>query len=293
MAFSILYVLNIKNSMKKTLIIALCVVVFGLVSFKTITNVIAEQGGFSPDSGATSRIGTLSGLLTTSGYGSDTNTPNWGSMWNRIYTSAMWTPSDTTATVADVASGKTFYAGNNRTKITGTLVAAPAIDYSLQKNATKDNYLGTYTAEEASWSDVGTYALGSTGLSSGLVRLDGRTGLKWSASSTATNITNSFTLSADGARPTGGNAIAFCNGLNSASFGGKTNWYLPTQAELMQAYIDGIYSQNTSFGTTNYFWSSSEVSDYSAYAWRVYLYSGYTRDVNKTSDGAVRCVSRD
>jgi hypothetical protein len=283
--------------MKKTIVIILCIVVFGLVSIKTITTVIAEQGGSSPESGVTSRIGTLVNDLVTKGYGSTSagSWGNWGNMLNRIYSASIWTPtaSSNGATAANVASGYKFFQGANRQELTGTLVAAPAIDYSLQKNATMDDYLGTYKGEESTWTDVGTYAVGSTGLSSGLVRLDGRTGLKWSASSTATNITNSFTLSADGARPTGGNAIAFCNGLNSASFGGKTNWYLPTQKELLQAYIDGMYSQNSSFGTTIYFWSSSEVSNGSTYAWGVYLDDGYTVGSNKTDGRAVRCVSRD
>jgi hypothetical protein len=264
------------KNFKKTIFVIACLIVSAFVLFRAGTLVLAEQGGSSPESGATSRLKTLSDALIASSYGSTAAGAwgDWGAMWNRIYSSATWTATLGDAVIGDVLVGKKFYAGANRTLQTGT--AAAPIDYSLQWLETKDDYLGTYKAEESTWTEVSgsPFAVGATGLATGKVKLDARTGLKWSASSTSTTITNSFNAATDGVRPTGGNAIAFCDGLNSATFGGKTNWYLPTQKELMQAYIDGIYSQDTVFGTTNTFWSSSEQSNNSTTAWYVYLYNG-------------------
>lgn len=275
------------------------IMMLSLVSLVAVkTTVLAEQTGSSPESGATSRIKTAYDWLVAKGtnYGaadaSDWSN-NWGSMWNRIMESAAWEP-DGTATEADVASTKTFYAGNgDRTIKTGT--APPAFDYSTQKLATKDDWFGTYKAEESSWTAVsGSPFAGfaALDLDSGTVKQDSRTGLWWSASST-TYLTNQFTLSADGARPTGGQAIAFCDALNTASYGGKTDWYLPTQKELMTAYINGIYSQDPTFVPTSLFWSSSEVSDLSNAAWRVLLANGYSSGNAKGSVNSVRCVRRD
>lgn len=271
-----------------------------LVSLVAVkTTVLAEQTGSSPESGATSRIKTAYDWLVAKGanYGATDASDwsnNWGSMWNRIMESAAWEP-DGTATEADVASTKTFYAGNgDRTIKTGT--APPAVDYSTQKLATKDDWFGTYKAEESSWTAVsGSPFAGfaALNLDSGTVKQDSRTGLWWSASST-TYPTNQFTLSADGARPTGGQAIAFCDALNTASYGGKTDWYLPTQKELMTAYINGIYSQDPTFATTSNFWSSTEYSVNSGNAWSVNLYDGNAVNFHfKGNAYSVRCVRRD
>ena len=71
-------------------------------------------------------------------------------------------------------------------------------------------------------------------LDSGEVKRDNRTGLWWSDCSsvggTPSTTDNVFTLTADGSRPTGGHAIAFCDALNSYDsdngFGGYNDWYL-------------------------------------------------------------------
>jgi len=99
----------------------------------------------------------------------------------------------------------------------------------------------------------------------------------------------------DGTPPTGGASVAFCNGLNTAVYGGRNNWYLPTQKELLMAYIDGIYSRDNVFTLNVYYWSSSEVSFASTYAWRVLLTGGDTLadGSTKSTPYAVRCVSRD
>ena len=303
-------------------VFVLAALLFVMASVLSIKNfVYAEQSGSSPTNASTSRIKAIYDSLSSLSHGSDSagGWGDWGAMWNRIRSAGEWVPNGNlvaadvlsgktfynlnrtqktgtltysgNAGVADVASGKTFYS-NNGSLQTGTY--APYISlYTPQSLETKDDYLGTYNAEESIWTNQTDGVVGATGLSSGEIRKDERTGLWWSASSTSTTITNSFANATDGVRPTGGNAIAFCNGLNTAVFGGKSNWYLPTQKELLQAYIDGIYSADTAFGATGSFWSSTEASGDSTTAWYVYVVHGYTYANAKSTGYSVRCVRRD
>ncbi len=189
--------------------------------------------------------------------------------------------------------------------------------YSNQKYATIDDWInaggvvGEYTAEEATWTAVsgspfagyGSINYAGTGgdldLKSGAVKQDTRTGLWWSdimtVGTTASTTDNQFTLAGvagvgDGSRPTGGNAIGFCNALNTANFGGYNNWYLPTQKELIQAYIDG--SANNLLNPVVNFWSSTEYNSTTAYAWYVHLGHGSTGYPIKVTSSYVRCVRR-
>ncbi|HOZ03696.1 MAG TPA: DUF1566 domain-containing protein, partial [Candidatus Woesebacteria bacterium] len=94
-------------------------------------------------------------------------------------------------------------------------------------------------------------------------------------------------------------AINVCGQLSLDANGDatpETDWYLPSQKELMQAYIDGIFNQtNATFTTYEGFWSSTESSGNSGGAWNVYLPNGNTDAGNKRYEGglAVRCVRRD
>lgn len=209
------------------------------------------------------------------------------------------------AVASDIASGKIAWVDG--AEVTGT---ATSIDYSLQSLQTKDDWVnsggttGEYTAEEAgTWSAVDGSPFATAAISynpvgsaltlaSGVVEQDPRTGVWWSdvmaIGTTATSTTNEFDPATDGTRPTGGNAIGFCNALNTANFGGHNDWYLPTQKQLMQAYIDGAANNLPNPG--NYFWSSTEGYSGSANAWRVYLYYGYTTYNAKTTSSDVRCV---
>lgn len=64
-------------------------------------------------------------------------------------------------------------------------------------------------------------------------------------------------------------------------------WRLPTQKELMQAYIDGSYWNLTQ--PSYYFWSATENS--STTAWAVSLYNGNSGNLSKSySNNQVRCV---
>lgn len=179
-----------------------------------------------------------------------------------------------------------------------------------QKFQTKDDWVnsggttGEYTGEEATWTAISgspfagydsiNYA-GSGGdldLYSGTVKQDTRTGLWWSdisaVGASASTTSNIFGNATDGVRPTGGNAIGFCDALNTASFGGYSDWYLPTQKQLQQAYIDGSANNLPNPGYN--FWSSAEHYVGTADAWLVYLDYGYTYFNTKVTSHYVRCV---
>ena len=70
-------------------------------------------------------------------------------------------------------------------------------------------------------------------------------------------------------------AILTCESLNGAKAG--SGWRLPVQKELMQLYIDGIAKLSLSGGTLNAsFWTSSAVSNMTAYAWASVPSLGYS-----------------
>jgi len=215
------------------------------------------------------------------------------------------------AAVDQVLEGKKFYS-NSGTLLTGTYTPPTPIDFSNMQYSTYDDYAGgdylgwggtltdDYQGEESEWSNMS--------VGEDIAWRDERTGVYWSAhQGTMSNI---FTMAScdyftsiprssyDGSDSDCGLAINYCATLD---FAGRTDWYLPSQKELMQAYIDGIYNQAgideasaAAFVTDNYYWSSSEVSDISASAWGVALSAGYA-GVNDMADthGGVRCVSRD
>ena len=304
---------------KKTTIAVMISVLITAVIMLPIGVVLAEQGGGSPESGATSRIKSVYDSLTTLGYGLDSagGWGDWGAFWNRIRSAGEWTP-DGTATSDDVVDGKTFY-GSSRLQITGT--GPEPIDFSLFQYSARDNYAGTYnggtgpedyTGEESEWTD---HSVGADE-----VWKDERTGLYWSADRgvlTANNFTlitcDFFTAEPrsayDGSDLTCGGTVEAPHAINycaTLDYGGRTDWYLPSQQELMMAYIDGMYNQAGdtleeaaafTWGTTDGggypFWSSSEVSYYPTDAWDVGLYYGTTNGNNKTIEDAVRCVARD
>lgn len=215
------------------------------------------------------------------------------------------------AAVDQVLEGKKFYS-NSGTLLTGTYTPPTPIDFSNMQYSTYDDYAGgdylgwggtltdDYQGEESEWSNMS--------VGEDIAWRDERTGVYWSAhQGTMSNI---FTMAScdyftsiprssyDGSDSDCGLAINYCATLD---FAGRTDWYLPSQKELMQAYIDGIYNQAgideasaAAFVTDNYYWSSSEVSGSSNYAWTVHLDSGPTYNDNKADAGrGVRCVSRD
>jgi hypothetical protein len=208
------------------------------------------------------------------------------------------------ATAANIATGTIAW-------VDGVALTGTFDPWSPQRLQTKDDWVNTsgttneYIAEETVWSEVSgspfagynsiNYVASSTlDLYSGTVKQDTRTGLWWSdamavdGGGVATTTSNSFALTADGARPTGGNAIGFCDALNTANFGGYNNWYLPTQKQLLQAYIDG--SANNLPNADYAFWSATEYYNVVSTAWRVSLSFAANGFSTKVTFNYVRCV---
>ena len=294
--------------MKKTILLLACLII-GIFSIWQIINIFAEQVGSSPESSSTSRIKTLSDSLASLGVGSTASGAwgDWMAMWNRIYSAAIWDATLGDAVVGDVLSGKKFYAGASRTLQVG--VGTTTQSWSQQSLVKwDDGYATDETGEEASWTNTANVGVGST-LN---VWKDNRTGLYWSASqgTGSNNFTQVSLATCDffATVPRGnynntdpadcGNAIQSCATLSLEAVtgqGAKTDWYLPSQKELMQAYLDGMYNQaGSTFTSTGNFWSSAEYSGSAASAWYVSLYRGNTGSNDKTStSNSVRCVRRD
>ena len=78
----------------------------------------------------------------------------------------------------------------------------------------------------------------------------------------------------------------FIKALNSAKFGGYTDWRLPTREELRSIVdfgryypaVNADYFPNT---VASYYWSSTTHTHYDSDAWIVYFYSGHGHDVYK------------
>jgi hypothetical protein len=179
-----------------------------------------------------------------------------------------------------------------------------------------------YTGEEATWTQ--TDAGGDTAkcvtdngvevcLYSNEVWQDTRTGLYWSDRTAVTvdnefryddtgqcNFTDTGTANSycDNQDPTSVytedddvSANDFCLNLQlDADNDGtlETDWRLPSQKELQQAYIDG--SANNLPNAASNFWSATESTSGAAYAWGVYLSNGGTNYATKVSNYYARCV---
>lgn len=89
-----------------------------------------------------------------------------------------------------------------------------------------------------------------------------------------------------------GTAWSLCVNLEHNS---KNDWRLPTQKELMQAYLHGIRSVASAEWMSeatlnNYFWSGTSVSNGTANAWSTVLSDGRTFSGAKTGLRQVTCV---
>lgn len=270
-------------------LIVILIAIFGIGTF-VVSKAIAEQSPGTPNSGVNSILKETYETLKSLDYGFETGSN--GAIWNRIISSANWVP-NTGLTEADVLKSKTFYE-DSRTIKTGTLDFPLYTDQSLQAKDYRDSNASS------------TWSTWSKSNSSPEVWLDTRTGLYWSPKQTGT-YSNEFTIAScdfftttprgnyNGADPDCGNAINVCANLSLDANGDatpETKWYLPTQAELMQAYLDGIYlGANTTWTTGDNYWSSTENSITNA--WNTNLNHGSTYGSNKTSSYSVHCVHRD
>jgi len=247
----------------------------------------AEQGGESPESGELSILKEIYTNLQTLGYGSDDGSN--GAIWNRIISSANWVPNGTVAP-DKVISGYTFYNGDRGEKV-GTYNVP---DYKAQSYQKVDGGI----VSPAEWTKTNA---------SPEVWKDKRTGLYWSPKQVS--MTNSFTTVScsffsatsrgnyNGAESACGNAINACAALElDANSDGsmETDWYLPSQGELLQAYLDGMYlATSSSWATTDAFWSSTENQFSNTYAWISTFNQGYSNYAGKSTNNYVRCVRSD
>jgi len=276
---------------KLEIIIVLLIAILLLGTYVVATT-LAEQSGNSPDSGEDSVFMETYYSLLGLGYGTETGSK--GPVWNRIISSAKWVPNGTVSEDT-VVSGRTFY-DESRTEKIGTLDSPSYEAQSLQVKDFRDSNVSD------SWSFwTKTNAIPE-------VWYDGRTGLYWSASQ-GSQITNEFTIatcdfftttprgSYNGTDAGCGNAINTCGTLSLDANGDsilETTWYLPTQAELMQAYLDGIYlGTSAEWSTGSNFWSSTENQALTNCAWSTTSHDGNMSYNDKTDNKSVRCVLRD
>jgi hypothetical protein len=83
-------------------------------------------------------------------------------------------------------------------------------------------------------------------------------------------------------------AITYCEGK---TYGFFSDWRLPTQKELSQAYIDGIWSLRSTLNMyESLYWSSTTRSDSLSDAWSQYIVRGSTPSYSKSNSLNVLCV---
>ncbi|MEI6054087.1 MAG: DUF1566 domain-containing protein [Candidatus Saccharibacteria bacterium] len=272
-----------KNRLNKTYkLVAKSLVLTVFISLAMYASyVYGEQSSGAPESNSTSYIQSLYSNLQTSGYGSDTAAPDWGTYWNRVKTAAQFTPSGT-ATASNVNKGKTFY-GPDRTLQTGT--DAPGYCPTQQY---QDNY-GAPVTQTANCTNIYTWTTPADGIT-GTNKQDPQSGLIWS--NPLLNSAGTVTFSTTANSPFSWDASA----ANNVAVGGKTatqlcsergnGWRLPTQKELMIAYIGGSNFNLVQPG--QYYWSVTENSG--SVSWATALSNGYTYADAKVNSHPVRCV---
>ena len=194
-------------------------------------------------------------------------------------------------TVGGVSGSITFYknmadtASFNRTTGAGALAGVDIYDtIDDYNNGTfpTQNPGGWDQATGVNWLRDSQSDTDSDGTCDGIencVYKDQNSGLLWSRSDLTTK--------------TWENAITYCDGLNGSNYGGYSGgWRLPTEKELLQAYVDGIWSQKGRLNfTPGHFWSSSSSSSFpTTDAMQVGLSDGYVTNFGKTSLYYVMCV---
>jgi hypothetical protein len=129
----------------------------------------------------------------------------------------------------------------------------------------------------------------AAGLFSGAVYQDTMNNLIWSSRSVKP-LSNEFIL-ADGKNITAGEAVQFCKNLNKIKYAGYNQWRLPTQKELMQAYVNGAAKV---LANINYVWSGTEFVGDSSRAWMVNMSAGDTASNRKNNNSSIYgiCVSQ-
>lgn len=197
------------------------------------------------------------------------------------------------------AAGDSEYTGEEGTwtltSNTGTTASVTdnAVTVTIASNKVyKDNWTKLY------WSDANA---GGNIIDNEFVYIDGQDRSNPAGNSCNFNSTGTANAYCDNQDPltayTEDNDVSaadFCLNLSLDSNGdsvAETDWRLPSQKELMQAYIDGAANNIPNPGY--YFWSSTENYLSQSNAWNVSLATGYTVGNTKSTTYAVRCVRRD
>lgn len=296
------------NNKKRFILLVISVVLGTSVFYLLRDNVNAEQSGSSPESNSDSYIMQTYDRIVSYGQGSDSAGDwtgdsadnDWGSLWNRINSSVTSYDEQKYQRWDDWRDGATTGQG----------------EYTGEESA----WVQTSShGDTISVTDNGV----TESLESDTVMMDTRTGLYWS-DSTVNTLDNEFLwvegedaetttvacnfLSAgdanqycdnqdpnnefvDPAEDDDVSAADFCLNLSLDVDGdgvAEDDWYLPTQKQLMQAYINGAVNNLPNAG--KYFWSASEFSNNDSRAWRVGLSNGLTTFTNKTGTNNVRCI---
>lgn len=253
------------------------------ISGGLVWKVQAETYPGGTDNGLTSRIKELSDSLAALGHGTTTANPDWGAMWNRIKTAATWTPPGDVA-AGDIRMGKKYYNGS-RTEQIGTAPIPSACPNQLADDA--NSLIANSCTEHIIWTVPSPSVEGDE-------KRDPVTGLVWSQyldSNTTGVLTFTKTYS---------QAISFSY-LDNPSFGNRTAaqmcaevaagggiWRLPTQKELMQAYIDGSYYNLLTTNANNGISSSTLASSSARYTMR--LDTGDVGVSHVNNSAYMRCV---
>lgn len=172
----------------------------------------------------------------------------------------------------------------------GSQIAGGVDDYNNGGAPASGRYSGSWTQCTSS----NSYC--STATSSAAWK-DNSTGLIWSkALSTSGGLTDIATSSvnwyvANNCQESG--SPYTCTKKTSSKTGceANTGWFVPTQKQLMQVYIDGAYGKLDSAGANRIYWSATTKSYNTSIAWSIYLSYGYTTySDGKTNANYVRCV---
>jgi len=272
--------------MKKTILIIIGAVLLAGVALVGSRYVLAEQSGSSPESGATSYLKATYDSLVSLAYGVESagSWGDWGAKWNRIRSAGEWTPSGN-SDISDVRTSKTFYS-NSRTQQIGGLSLSGAAFAPCPTQQYHDSYGSppvtqtTNCTVDNSWTDPGD------GISGTDLR-DNNTTLIWSyplynnggVIEFSSSFATPFSWNNSHANNLGRTAAQLCSDRGNG-------WRLPSQKELMQAYIDGSFFNLNQ--PSSYFWSVSLSS--SSHAWYVALNGGYASNYSMGNTYQVRCV---
>jgi len=304
--------------MKKLKIIIPVLAIAIISGFIGINYVLAEKPtSDTPESGATSYIKATYDSIVALGHGSVAagSWGDWGAYWNRIRSAAEWLPSGNAGT-GDVLLGKTFYS-NTRSSQNGAYSSTnltpgnvkSGITYGVGQTGTlgstgpcptqvwHDDHGAPVTSTtncSQTWTTNASPVTGDDNRSPG-GNYDPVTGMTWSMLLLRTGTTIGF-ASATNSTFSWGATAANNLGITAPVAGDRTavqlcadqgnGWRLPTQKELMQAYIDGSYWNLTQ--PSHVFWSATEAN--STGAWYVALGGGATSYPNKTVAYQLRCV---